>query len=93
MMIKERTLRLAIKIYNLKKHCSILVKFIITTQVDFTYCKHETVNDLGNILYCKYEIINLGHPYVYNAGMSCLVNDQPESQSIIIYCIRRNYYR
>ena len=38
MMIKERTLKLAIKIYNLKEHCSILVKFIFTTQVDFTYC-------------------------------------------------------
>ena len=43
MMIKERTLKLAIKIYNLKEHCSILVKFIFTTQVDFTYCKHQTV--------------------------------------------------
>ena len=34
MMIKERTLRLAIKIYNLKEHYSMLVKFIIATQVD-----------------------------------------------------------
>ena len=41
-MIKERTLKLAIKNYNLKEHCSILVKFIFTTQVDFTYCKHQT---------------------------------------------------
>ena len=35
--------------------------------------------------------MRLGHLYVYNAGISCLVNEQHESQSIIVYCIRKNY--